>query len=114
VTVSGRGALDGKERSVGFLDKLKEGAGQAKELAQQAAEKAKDEAKELQLKRQMTGEFETLGQAAFDLVQRGEVSHAELEPSVQRIVELKAALAELEPSDEPSDSDDGASAPPQA
>jgi hypothetical protein len=84
---------------MGFLDKLKEGAEQAKELAQQAAEKAKDEAKELQLKRQMNNEFEELGKLVFDLVQRGDVSHADFSAGVQRIVEIKSQLAALEAGD---------------
>lgn len=81
---------------MGLLDRLKEGAGQAKELAQQAAERAKEEAKELQLKRQLAGEYEALGQEAFELVQGGELAHARLGPGVERIRNLKAELAALE------------------
>ena len=99
---------------MGFLDKLKEGAGQAKDLAQQAAEKAKDEAKELALKRQMNGEFEQLGRTAFDLVQSGTITHEDFAAGVQRIVDIKAQLAELEAGGSADAAAAGAAPPPPA
>jgi chromosome segregation ATPase len=97
---------------VGFLDKLKEGAGQAKELAQQAAERAKEEAKELQLKRQLSNEYEALGREVFSLVESGEVTHAKLTPGVQRISDLAAELAALEADARQAEEQAGAAAPP--
>jgi len=97
---------------VGLLDKLKEGAGQAKDYAQQAAEKAKDEAKELQLKRQLGSELEELGRVTFDLVQRGELTHGDLAAGVQRVTDIKAQLAELAAADESAVTETGAGAPP--
>lgn len=91
---------------MGFLDKLKEGAEQAKDLAASAAERAKDEAKELSLKRQIGNEHEALGAKAISLVEQGAISHPELEPHVAKIKELTAELEAIrsEPaggSDEP-------------
>ena len=78
-----------------WLDKVKQGAGQAKTIASQAAERAKDEAKELSLKRQIGSEEEALGRVAVGLVERGELSHAELTPGVERVKALRAELDEI-------------------
>ena len=77
---------------MGFLDKLKEGAGQAKDMAVAAAERAKDEAKELNLKRQIANEQEALGAKAFELAEQGAIAHAELEPHLGKLRELTAEL----------------------
>ena len=73
---------------MGFLDKAKAGA-------QSAAARAKEEAKELQTKRELGQAFDELGKVAYDLVERGEISHAELVAGTDRIRALKAQLAEL-------------------
>ena len=95
---------------MGIVDKVKQGAGQAMTMASQAAERAKDEAKELNLKRQISNEEQRLGSIAIRLVEREEISHAELAPSVDRIGALRAELEALqrgqeseEPSEEPGD-----------
>jgi len=80
---------------MGIVDKLKQGAEQAKTMAAQAAERAKEEARELNLKRQINNEEEQLGSIVVGLVERGEVSHAELQPGVERIKALRAELEEL-------------------
>jgi uncharacterized coiled-coil DUF342 family protein len=80
---------------MGFLDKLKEGAEQAKDLAAAAAERAKDEAKELGLKRQLGSEREALGEKVYALVQQGTISHADLDPHVAKIRELTAEIDAL-------------------
>jgi hypothetical protein len=77
---------------MGFLDKIKEGAGTAKDMAAAAAERAKEEAKELNLKRQIGNEQEALGAKAFELVESGAISHPDLAPGVERIRGLKAEL----------------------
>jgi hypothetical protein len=86
---------------MGLMDKVKAGAGQAKEMAEQAFDKAKDEAKELQLKRELGSVHEELGKTVVDLVDQGEVSHANLESGVARARELKA---EIEAPDAPKPS----------
>jgi hypothetical protein len=83
---------------VGFLDKLKEGAEQAKEMAGQAVDRAKEEARELNLKRQIANAEEELGRAAFDLVDQGAVSHPQLAEGVEAIRRLRAELAGLQAS----------------
>ena len=98
---------------MGFLDKLKEGAGQAKDLAQQAAEKAKEEAKELSLKREMNDELQKLGQVTFDLVQSGALAHGDLAPGVHKIVDIKAQLAQLS-GEGGSEAESSESTPPPA
>jgi hypothetical protein len=89
------GPIREKENTVGLLDKLKEGAGQAKDMAVQAAERAKDEAKELNLKRQVNNEEEALGAKVFELVERGELTHADLTAGVEKIRSLKAEIEAL-------------------
>lgn len=83
---------------MGFLDKLKEGAGQAKDLAGQAVDRAKDEAKELNLKRQVGNAEEELGRVAFRLVEQGAISHPDLAAGVEQIRSLKAELEALQAS----------------
>ena len=104
---------------MGIVDKVKQGAGQAMTMASQAAERAKDEAKELNLKRQISNEEQRLGSIAIRLVEREEISHAELAPSVDRIGALRAELEALqhgqdseEPSEEPGPASEKPSAEP--
>jgi hypothetical protein len=101
---------------VGLLDKVKQGAEQAKTMATQAAERAKDEAKELNLKRQINNEKEALGSIVVGLVERGELSHAELGPGVERIKALRAELEAVQaaPAKGPSDEEPPAAPPPDS
>jgi len=69
---------------MGFLDKAKAAADQAAEKVQQGVEDA-------QTKRDLTQVYGDLGRTAYSLVSRGEISHAELAPLVQRISELEGA-----------------------
>jgi hypothetical protein len=98
---------------MGFLDKLKEGAEQAKDLAAAAAERAKDEAKELSLKRQIANEQEALGEKAYALVEQGTISHPDLEPHVAKVRELTAELGSLR-AEEPAKADEEAKPAPAA
>src|SRR5688572_13344548 len=101
---------------MGIVDKVKQGAGQAMTMASQAAERAKDEAKELNLKRQISNEEQRLGSIAIRLVEREEISHAELAPSVDRISALRAELEALQrgqESEEPSEESGEASKAPE-
>jgi hypothetical protein len=99
---------------MGILDKVKQGAGQAMTMASQAAERAKEEAKELNLKRQISNEEQQLGSIAVGLIERGEISHAELGPSVDRIRALRAELEAIQrqSSEESSEESDEASEEP--
>lgn len=92
---------------MGFMDKLKQGAEQAKDIAGQAAGQAKDfagdaaakakqEAKELQLKRELNEAYDDLGRSAFELWQNGEIEHAHLESRARRIQSLRDELARVE------------------
>lgn len=92
---------------MGFLDRLKAGAGeaaelagktaeQAKELAEKTAARARQEAKELQLKRELGEAYDDLGRAAFDLWEKGEIASAHLESRARRIRSLREELAAIE------------------
>jgi len=95
---------------MGIVDKLKVGAEQAKTLAVHAAERAKDEAKDLNIKRQINNEEGQLGSIVVQLFERGELSHAELGPGVERI---KALRAELE-AKQGGEADEAAAEKPEA
>lgn len=96
---------------MGIVDKLKLGAEQAKTLAVSAAERAKDEAKDLNLKRQISNEEQQLGSIVVQLVDRGEISHAELGPGVERVKALRAEV-EARQSAKPDESSAEAPAEP--
>jgi len=63
---------------MGFLDK-------AKAAAEQAAAKAKEGVEDVQVKRELGQAYGELGKAAFDLAERGDISHPELEELVAKI-----------------------------
>lgn len=97
---------------MGFLDKLKAGAGEAAELAGQAAGQAKDaaartasrakqEAKELQLRRDLGEAYDDLGKAAYELWEKGEIGSPHLESRARRVKALLEELESLERDDEP-------------
>jgi hypothetical protein len=68
---------------MGFLDK-------AKAAAEQATAKAKEGVSDVQTKRDLSTAYNELGQKAFELADSGAISHAELDPIVERIRGLKA------------------------
>jgi hypothetical protein len=72
---------------MGFLDK-------AKAAAEQAAQKAKETAEDLQTKREISGAFDELGHKTLELIESGAVTHPELTPIVEKIHGLKAKLEE--------------------
>jgi hypothetical protein len=71
---------------MGLLDK-------AKAAAEQAAAKGKEAAEDLQTKRALGQAYGELGKLAFDLAEKGELAHAQLESKVAEIRGLKAAAA---------------------
>ena len=79
---------------MGLMDKVKAGAGQAKEMASAAATKAKEEAKELQLKRELNDAYEELGKATFERLESGELV-APLAAQADRVREIRQQLADL-------------------
>ena len=68
---------------MGFLDKAKAAAEQAKVKAQEGVE-------QVQAKKETTQAYWDLGHKAYQLASSGAISHPELEPLVQRITELEA------------------------
>jgi hypothetical protein len=68
---------------VGFLDK-------AKAAAEQATAKAKEGVEDVQAKRELSQAYSELGQNAYELSDRGDLKHPELDPIVEKIRGLKA------------------------
>lgn len=105
---------------MGFIDKLKAGAGeaaglagqaagQAKDLAGKTASRAKQEARELQLKRDLSDAYDDLGRTAFELWEAGDIQSPLLESRAGRVKSLREQLDELDA--EPAGDDGGESAP---
>ena len=74
---------------MGFMDKVK---ATVKTGAEQAATKAQEEYEKLQTRRELGQAYEDLGTKAFELADRGDLSHADLTPLVERVRTLKAQL----------------------
>jgi hypothetical protein len=77
---------------MGFMDKVKAGV---KSGAEQAATKAQEELERLQVKRELGQAYTDLGEKTFELADKGDVSHAELGPPVDKVRTLKAQLAAI-------------------
>jgi hypothetical protein len=71
---------------MGLADKLKAGV-------EQAGNKARETAQEVQTKRELAQAYSDLAKTTFALVDRGEISHDELTAGVDHIKELQARLA---------------------
>jgi hypothetical protein len=69
-----------------LADKLKAGL-------EQAGNKARETAQEVQTKRELGQAYTDLGKTAFGLVDRGEISHGELTAGVDHIRELQTRLS---------------------
>lgn len=72
-----------------FFDKVKKGAGQV-------ADKAKQEAAELQTKNELVKTYELLGKKTYELAEKGALQHGELDEIVAKVKELRAKLEELQ------------------
>jgi hypothetical protein len=70
---------------MGLLDRAKVAAGQA-------ATRAKEGAGQVQTKREMGHAYGELGRSTFEHVEKGELEHPRLSPTVERIRTLKAQL----------------------
>ena len=79
---------------MGFLDKAKQAAEQAKTAATQAADRANDAVEDVQTKRELTKAYGDLGETAFKLADAGTISHPELEQHVTQIRDLQARLGD--------------------
>ena len=77
---------------MGFMDKVK---ATVKSGAEQAATKAQEEYERIQTRRELAQAYEDLGTKTFELVDRGDLTHAELTPLVERVHTLKAQLAAI-------------------
>jgi hypothetical protein len=73
-----------------FIDKVK---ATVKTGAEQAAAKAQEEYEKMQRRRELQQAYEDLGGKTFELVERGDLSHSDLAPLVDRVRTLKADLA---------------------
>jgi hypothetical protein len=85
---------------MGFLDKVKAGA-------QEATQKVKEGAADVQTKRDIGQTYDELGKKTYQLATSGAVSHPEIDTLVKKIDDLKAKLEEDEGAD-------GAAAPDEA
>jgi len=77
---------------MGFMDKVKS---TVKSGAEQAATKAQEELERLQTRRDLGQAYTDLGEKAFELADRGDLSHAELGGLVDKVRTLKAELAAI-------------------
>ena len=71
---------------MGLLDKVKAGA-------EQAASTAQKQAQIVATKRELSQAYGDLGKTAFGLVDRGELTHADLAAGADRIRELQTRLS---------------------
>jgi len=74
---------------MGFIDKVK---ASVKSGAEMATTKAQEEYGKMQVRRELTDAYEILGTKAFELAERGEISHSELAPLVEQARTAKAKL----------------------
>src|SRR5262249_7468405 len=82
---------------MGFIDKVR---ASVKSGAEAAATKAQEEYGRMQVRRELADAYEILGTKAFDLADRGELSHAELAPLVEQVRAAKAKLETIGKEDE--------------
>jgi hypothetical protein len=80
---------------MGFLDKVKAGA-------QEATQKVKEGAADVQTKRDIGQAYDELGKKTYELATSGAVSHPDIDAFAKKIDDLKAKLEE---------DDDGGAAP---
>jgi len=64
----------------------------AKQVAGQAASKAKEELAEVQTRRELDQAYEDLGKTTLGLVESGELAHSQLAAPIERIKALQAQL----------------------
>jgi hypothetical protein len=99
---------------MGFLDKAKQAAEQAKEAGQQFADRANDKVSDVQTQRELQKVYGEIGEAAFRLADSGAISHPDLDPLVARARELHQKLHEEGARDADAPVDSPHSDPPEA
>jgi hypothetical protein len=77
---------------MGFMDKVK---ASVKSGAEQAATKAQEELERLQLRRELGQAHSELGEKAFELADKGDLSHGDLGPLVDKVRTLKTELESI-------------------
>jgi hypothetical protein len=83
-----------------FLDRLREATSNVTQMTREGVES-------LQTRHELSQTYGDLGRKAADLVESGAISHPELTEMVQRIGELKAALAAESADEAPAELDEG-------
>ena len=96
---------------MGFMDKVK---ASVKSGAEQAATKAQEEYERIQTRRELSQAYEDLGTKAFELAERGDLSHADLTAGVERIKTLKAQLAAIGTETAPAPETPAEAPPPES
>ena len=74
---------------MGFLDKVKVAV---KSGAEQAATKAQEEYSKMQVRKELSDAYESLGAKVAELADRGEISHGELTPLIEQVRGAKEKL----------------------
>lgn len=77
---------------MGFMDKLKAGAGELKEGAGEATTRARDTVHDAQVRRDLADAYSELGRTTYTLVEEGSLVDERLDHAVQRIRELGTQL----------------------
>lgn len=72
---------------MGILDK-------AKAVADQATTRVKEGVDDVQTKRSLSQAYDQLGQAAYELIEKGELTHADLTAQAEEIRVLRERLAD--------------------
>jgi hypothetical protein len=67
--------------------------GKLKEATNVVVDKTREGVEDLQQKRELSATYDELGKKAAELVDSGAISHPDLTPLVDKVNELKAALA---------------------
>ena len=75
-----------KDGKMSFFDR-------AKQVAGEAAGKAKEELEEFRLRLELDKAYQALGKSAFELIDAGELTQTRFDENAERIRELKAQLA---------------------
>ncbi len=97
---------------MGFLDKVKA-------ASQEATQKVKEGAADVQTKREIGQTYDELGKKAYELSESGAISHPDIAALAAKINDLKAKLEEEDESDDGAASattpptDDAPAAPPE-
>jgi hypothetical protein len=82
---------------MGFMDKLKAGAGEVKSGAGEASTRARETMQDAQVRRDLQHAYTELGRTTYTLVDEGSLVDERLNNAVQRIRELGGQLADSQP-----------------